>query len=180
MVRSSKMPALVGDYHVTFCPTHGKLSSTDAFVSNGRQRIPLAGDANLEPGDLLGFASAPLLRVPFDALAVSPSPSPPPSPPSAPAPGTPSPTTAPAPRIHVVDAPSSPRVSVAPLRARCPRSRRPLNCLLGLRTCNAPAFCACGTACLCTYVMSFLSYMTHAGRLKPSTGLVMPLSLIHI
>ena len=114
LVRSSKMPALVGDYHVTFCPTHGTLSSTDAFVSNGRQRIPLAGDANLEPGDLLGFASAPLLRVPFDALAVSPSPSPPPSPPSAPAPGTPSPTTAPAPKIHVVDAPSSPRVSVAP------------------------------------------------------------------
>ena len=63
-----------------------------------------------------------------------------------------------------------------PLRDRCPRSRRPLNCLLGLRTCNAPAFCACGTACLCTYVMSFLSYMTHAGRLKPSTGLVMPSS----
>ena len=114
LVRSSKMPALVGDYHATFCADHGKLSSTDAFVSNGRQQIPLAGDANLELGDLLGFASAPLLRVPFDALDAFPSPSPSPSPPSAPAPTVLSPSTAPAPQIHVVDASPSLRVFVAP------------------------------------------------------------------
>ena len=69
LVRSSKLPALVGNYLVSFRPELGPLSSPDAFVSNGRQQIPMAGDANLEPGDLLGCAAAPLLRVPFDAIA---------------------------------------------------------------------------------------------------------------
>ena len=73
LLRSSKTPALVGDSLVTFCSDHGELSSPDVFVSNGRQCIPLVGNANLEPGDLLGLAAASLLlRVPFDALVASP------------------------------------------------------------------------------------------------------------
>ena len=38
------------------------------FVASGRQVLPLTGVADLEPGDLVGIAHAPLLRVPIDAL----------------------------------------------------------------------------------------------------------------
>jgi len=38
------------------------------FVSNGRQFVPIAGAVELEPGDILGFASAPLLRVPVNSI----------------------------------------------------------------------------------------------------------------
>ena len=37
-------------------------------VASGRQVIPLVGVPNLEPGDLLGVAHAPLMCVPLDAL----------------------------------------------------------------------------------------------------------------
>ena len=73
LVRSSGMPALIGEYLVSFRSEVGALSSPDAFVSNGRQRIPLAGSAELEPGDVLGVSAAPLLRVPVETLKAAPS-----------------------------------------------------------------------------------------------------------
>ena len=38
------------------------------FVASGRQVLPLTGVADLEPGDLVGVAHAPLLSVPLGAL----------------------------------------------------------------------------------------------------------------
>ena len=38
------------------------------FVATGRQVLPLTGVADLEPGDLVGVAHAPRLRVPLGAL----------------------------------------------------------------------------------------------------------------
>ena len=38
------------------------------FLASGRQVLPSTGVADLEPGDLVGVAHAPLLRVPIDAL----------------------------------------------------------------------------------------------------------------
>ena len=46
-------------------------------MENGRQVIPLAGVADLEPGALLGTSSSPLLRVPLEAiLSDTPAPTP--------------------------------------------------------------------------------------------------------
>ncbi|CAB1121588.1 unnamed protein product [Ectocarpus sp. CCAP 1310/34] len=67
------MPALIGEYLVSFKPEVGVLSSPDAFVSNGLQRIPLAGYAQLEPGDVIGVSAALLLRVPVETLQAAPS-----------------------------------------------------------------------------------------------------------
>ena len=49
-------------------PTHDGQDPSEQFVGLGRQNIPLTGYRNLEPGDILGAASAPLLRVPLEAL----------------------------------------------------------------------------------------------------------------
>ncbi len=101
LVCSSERPALIGDYLVSFRSDLVPLSSPDVFVSDGRQQIPMAGDAQNEPGDLLGFSAAPLLSVSFYALAAAPSPSSSPklSPQSVPA-GSSTPST-PAPQVHV-------------------------------------------------------------------------------
>ncbi|CAB1114482.1 unnamed protein product [Ectocarpus sp. CCAP 1310/34] len=72
LVRSSGMPALIGEYLVSFKPEVGALSSPDAFVSNGLQGIPLAGCAELEPGDVIGVSAAPLLRVSVENLKATP------------------------------------------------------------------------------------------------------------
>ena len=72
LVRYSGLPALVGEYLISFLPRVGQLSSPDAFVSDGLQRIPLSGCADLQPGALIGVASAPLLRVPFHAMSPAP------------------------------------------------------------------------------------------------------------
>ena len=49
-------------------PQSGLTSKEEHFVASGRQVIPLVGVSNLEPGDLLGVAHAPLMYVPLDAL----------------------------------------------------------------------------------------------------------------
>lgn len=47
------------------------------MVANGRELIPSAGVADLEPGALLGISSGPLLRVPLaDVLSDTPAPAP--------------------------------------------------------------------------------------------------------
>ncbi|CAB1117464.1 unnamed protein product [Ectocarpus sp. CCAP 1310/34] len=53
LVRSSGMPALMGEYLVSFKPE--------------------VGCAELEPGDIIGVSAAPLLRVPVDTLEAAPS-----------------------------------------------------------------------------------------------------------
>ena len=68
LVRSDGSPALVGNYLVDMLPQTSMFSSEEHFVSNGRQRLPLAGVSFLQPGDILGVASAPLLQIPLSAV----------------------------------------------------------------------------------------------------------------
>ena len=62
-------PALTGLYMVDIITTDDGQDPSQHFVFSDRQKIPLTGYRDLEPGDILGTASAPLLRVPFEALA---------------------------------------------------------------------------------------------------------------
>ena len=55
---------------VDLVPVHDDSNSSERFVSSGRQLIPLTGCQDLEPGDDLGTASSPLLRVPLEALTL--------------------------------------------------------------------------------------------------------------
>ena len=68
LVRRDGSPALVGHYLVDMLPQTSMFSSEEHFVSNGCQRVPLAGVSFLQPGDVLGMAPAPLLRVPLSAI----------------------------------------------------------------------------------------------------------------
>ena len=67
-MRSNGYPALTGHYLVDMLPQPGILSMKEHFVALGRQVLPLTGVADLEPGDLVGVAHAPLLHVLLDAL----------------------------------------------------------------------------------------------------------------
>ena len=49
-------------------PQPGLFSVQEHFVASGRQVLPLTDVADLEPGNLVGVAHAPLLRVPLNAL----------------------------------------------------------------------------------------------------------------
>ena len=62
-------PALTGHYMVDIITTHDGQDPSEHFAISGRQTIPLARYRDLESGDILGTASAPLLRVPLEALA---------------------------------------------------------------------------------------------------------------
>ena len=68
LVRLDGSPALTGHYMVGLLPAHDDSNPSERFVSSGRQLIPLTGYQDLEPGDVLGTASSPLLRVPLEAL----------------------------------------------------------------------------------------------------------------
>ena len=70
IVRLDRSPALTGHYMVDLVPVHDDSNSSERFVSSGRQLIPLTGCQDLEPGDVLGTASSPLLRVPLEALTL--------------------------------------------------------------------------------------------------------------
>ena len=69
LIRLDGSPALTGHYMVNMITTHDYQDPSEHFVGSGRQTIPLTGYRDLEPGDILGTASAPLLRVPLEALA---------------------------------------------------------------------------------------------------------------
>ena len=69
LVRLDGFPALTGHYMVDLFPVHDS-DPSERFVSSGRQSIPLAGYQEPEPGEFLGTASSPLLRVPLEALTL--------------------------------------------------------------------------------------------------------------
>ena len=71
LVRSNGSPALTGHSLVDMLPQPSILSMQEHFVASGRQVLPLTGVADLEPGDLVGVAHAPLLSC---LLYTSPSP----------------------------------------------------------------------------------------------------------
>ena len=64
LVRLDGSPALTGHYMVDLLPVHDDSNPSKRFVSSVGQSIPLTGYQELEPGDVLGTASSPLLRVP--------------------------------------------------------------------------------------------------------------------
>ena len=68
VTRLDRSPALTGHYMVDVITTHDGQDPAEYFVVSCRQTIPLTGYRDLEPGDILGVASAPLLRVPLEAL----------------------------------------------------------------------------------------------------------------
>ena len=70
LVRLDGSPALTGHYMDDLLPAHDNSDPSERFVSSGRQLIPLTGYQGLEPGDVLGTASSPLLRVPLEALTL--------------------------------------------------------------------------------------------------------------
>ena len=69
LVRLDESPALMGHYIVDLFPVHDS-DPLERFVSSGRKSIPLTGYQELEPGDVLGTASSPLLSVPLKALTL--------------------------------------------------------------------------------------------------------------
>ena len=69
-VRLDVSPALTGHYMVDLLPVYDDSNPSERFVSSGRQLIPLTGYQDLEPGNVLGTASSPLLRVPLEALTL--------------------------------------------------------------------------------------------------------------
>ena len=91
LIRLDGSVALTGHYIVDIISTHDGQYPSEHFIGSSRQIIPLSGYRDLERGDILGTASAPLLRVsleefvPHDAhndvtlVVVSPMPSPAPS-----------------------------------------------------------------------------------------------------
>ena len=69
LIRLDGSPALTGHYMIDMITTHDGQDPSEHFVGSGRQTIPLAEYQDLEPGDILGTASSPLLHVPLKALA---------------------------------------------------------------------------------------------------------------
>ena len=68
LVRQSGAPAFTGNYMVNMLPREDPLSDSVLFVSDGYQTIPLSGSTDLEPGDLLGTSTSPLVQVPLATL----------------------------------------------------------------------------------------------------------------
>lgn len=61
-------PALTGKILVGMLPHTNLLPEQQHLVASGQKVLPLTGVADLEPGDLVGVADAPRLRVPLSAL----------------------------------------------------------------------------------------------------------------
>ena len=59
---------MAGSYLVDTLHGATDFSVDENFVENDLEQIPLAGTAELEPGDLLGTSPCPLLRVPVESL----------------------------------------------------------------------------------------------------------------
>ena len=70
LVHLDGSPALTGHYMVDLLPVNDDSYPLERFVSSGRQLIPLTGYQDLEPRDILGPASSPLLRVSLEALSL--------------------------------------------------------------------------------------------------------------
>ena len=68
-VRLDGSPVLTDHHMVDIATTHDGQDPLEHFVASGRQTIPLTGHRDLKPGDILGTASHPLLRVPLETLA---------------------------------------------------------------------------------------------------------------
>ena len=66
LIRLDGSVALTGHNIVDISFTHDGQYPSEHFVGSSRQTIPLSGLRDLEPGDILGTASAPLVHVPLE------------------------------------------------------------------------------------------------------------------
>ena len=64
LVRLDGSPALTGHYMFDLLPVPDDSNPSELFVSSGRQLILLTGYQYLDPADVLGTPSSPLLHVP--------------------------------------------------------------------------------------------------------------------
>ena len=74
LVRLDSSPALPGYYLIEMFPASDPLDSIpmpEHFVSSGRQVSPLTRYSKLRPGDHLGTATVPLLRVPLSVVDIN-------------------------------------------------------------------------------------------------------------
>ena len=69
LTRLNGSPVLTGHYIVDIITTHDGHDPSEHFVVSDRQTIPLTRYRDLEPEDILGTASAPLLHVLLEAPA---------------------------------------------------------------------------------------------------------------
>ena len=69
LVRLDGSSAITGHDMVDIATTHNGQDPLGHFVASGRQIIPLTGHRDLEPGDILGTVSHPLLRIPLETSA---------------------------------------------------------------------------------------------------------------
>ena len=68
LVRSNGARAVARSYLVDVLHGATDFSVDENLVENSLQQIPLAGRAELEPSDLLGISSSPLLRGPVESF----------------------------------------------------------------------------------------------------------------
>ena len=68
LTTSPQLIPVTGHYMVDTSTTHEGQGPNEHFIASGQQTIPLTGLRDLEPRDILGTASHPLLRVPFKIL----------------------------------------------------------------------------------------------------------------
>ena len=66
LIRLDGSVALTGHYIVDIISTHDGHNPSEHFVGSSRQIIPLSRYRDLEPGDILGTASAPLVHAPLE------------------------------------------------------------------------------------------------------------------
>ena len=150
LVRQSGAPAFTGNYMVNMLPREDPLSDSVLFVSDGYQTIPLSGSTDLEPGDLLGTSTSPLVQVPLATLrrlSLDP------------------PTPSPIPNVHAlhdnIPVANEGHRQPTPLRHRKPRA---LNSSHASTQTEDPVSSAFGTACRCTYATSCSTFTNPDGH----------------
>ena len=133
LVRLDGSPALTGHYMIDLPPALDDSDPSERFVSSGRQLIPLTGYQDLEPGDVLGTASSPLLRVPLEALTLH---------------------NVPADVSALAESPTTPASQTASSLTNSPDSpdEHPQNFYIASTTTSATHFFASGTLCLPIFV----------------------------
>ena len=71
LIRLDGSVALTGHYIVDIIFTHDGHNPSEHFVGSSRQIIHLSGHRDLEPGNILGTASAPLVHVPLGGIGTT-------------------------------------------------------------------------------------------------------------
>lgn len=66
LVMSPQTPPPLGSYLVEMLPEFGLIALEGYLICNGRQEAPVVGCGVLQPSEILGISSAPLIRTTLD------------------------------------------------------------------------------------------------------------------